>query len=305
MNNRIRILRTPVIEKNENNEFYVQDSLLQNLIEQFVFTLEKNISIDDLQALYNNLSTLKIDNRRIIYQLVSGIFKDNTVTGEYFLDDNVISVFPLKNNNILGRYIGINNNEYIANLYHELLHMSSTIRGRNKEIAFSGLSQVRTNNSIGVALDDGYTEVLLYRYFNVDKEYMSYDYEFIIVSLIEDILSKDKMTKLYFNGNLYGFVMELQKYNSKDNIIDFIVDMDCLYVLLDHIKKYRDDIVYYHNKISKFVLDTYRTMLLDSLCSKRICIEEYNIKLDECIEKLHMAFEVLDIDDIKVKRRLR
>lgn len=299
----MQILRTPLIKEHKNNVFEIDDKLLQELIDGFVMVLEKNICRNNLILLYNNLCTLKIESKRIIYELIAGVFKDNTVTGQYFLDDNIISILPLKDNNKLKNIVSVNTSEYIANLYHELFHMASTIKSWNKKIAFSGFSQVRTDDSIGVALDDGYTEILLYRYFNLDKEYMSYDYEVLIVSMLEDIISKDKMTELYFTANLHDFVIELEKYNSRDNIIKFIYDLDSLYVLEDHTKIYRKDIICYHNEIINFIMNTYRNKLKIDLYNNYINFDEYNSRLNNWMEKLNVAFETLELENIKARRR--
>lgn len=112
------------------------------------------------------------------------VFKDSTVTGQYYLDDNIVSVLPLKDRRLWNHFIGISTEEYISNLYHELLHMSSTILDKEKNIAFSGFSQ------------------------------------------IEEIITKEKMTNLYFNANLYELTRELQKYNTKENIEKFFEDLD-------------------------------------------------------------------------------
>lgn len=303
MSKKMSVLKTPLINENKNNEFKVDDKLLQELIDRFVMVLEKNISRDKLILLYNNLSTLKIESKRIIYEVIAGIFKNSTVTGEYYLDDNIISILPLEDSSKFKKFISMNASEYIANLYHELLHMASTIKSESGRVAFSGLSQVRTEDSIGVALDDGYTEILLYRYFDLDKEYMSYNYEVLIISLLEEIISKDRMTELYFTANLYDFVSELEKYNSRNNIIKFMNDLDSLYVLEDHTKIYRKDIIYYHNEITRFIVDTYRRKFKIDLYNKCIDFDEYNNRLNNIIEKLHMAFEALDLEEVKTRTR--
>jgi len=145
--------------------------------------------------------------------------------------------------------------------------------------------------------------MLLYRYFDLDREYMSYKYEVLIVSLLEEIISKYKMTELYFTANLYDFVKELEKYNSRDNIIKFMYDFDSIYVLEDYTKKYSEDIIYYHNEITKFIVNIYRTKLKIDFNNNCINFSQYNNKLDDCIEKLHSAFELLELDNIKIRRR--
>lgn len=294
----IDILRTPKIDIKKHIEFDTNDRVLKEMINTFVSVLEEKISKDNLRLLYNNMSTLKIENKSILLEQVLGIFKDNTTTGQYYLEDNVISILPLKDKNILGKYVGVEIEEYIVNLYHELLHMSSTVLDREKNMVFSGFSQIG-KVGIGIALDDAYTEILLYRYFNLDKEYMSYKYEVIITTLIEDIIGKDKMTDLYFKADLYGLVKKLETYNTKENIIEFIENLDSIYVLFDHSKRYRNDIIYYHNKIAQFLVDTY----LNKLKEKGLLKSEYNDKLDKYLNSIHLAFEELDISEVKVRKR--
>lgn len=294
----IDILRTPKIDIKKHIEFDTNDRVLKEMINTFVSVLEEKISKDNLRLLYNNMSTLKIENKSILLEQVLGIFKDNTTTGQYYLEDNVISILPLKDKNILGKYVGVEIEEYIVNLYHELLHMSSTVLDREKNIVFSGFSQIG-KVGIGIALDDAYTEILLYRYFNLDKEYMSYKYEVIITTLIEDIIGKDKMTNLYFKADLYELAKKLETYNTKENIIEFIENLDSIYVLCDHSKRYRNDIIYYHNKIAQFLVDTY----LNKLKEKGLLKSEYNDKLDKYLNSIHLAFEELNISEVKVRKR--
>lgn len=302
MGNKVEILRTPTIKKTEYKNFKTEDKLLGELIEYFTNILRNKLSQKNLLLFYKNISTLKIENKSIFWEVIPNLFKDNAVTGQYYLDDNIISIFPLANKSLLSKYIGIITEEYIANLYHELLHMSSTIVDKKNKIVFSGFSQIG-DIGIGIAVDDAYTEILLYRYFGLNKEYMSYDYEVIITSLLEQIITKEKMTNLYFNADLYGLTMELQKYNTKENIIKFLEDLDSIYTLQDHSKKYKKDIIYYHNEIAKFIVDTYLNKLKTYLAEGIITKEEYDIKLDKCINDIHTAFEKLELDIKKTRKK--
>ena len=182
----------------------------------------------------------------MLYGLIANILKKDT-SALYYLDENKISMFPL-NKKYFGYNISYNIQIFIEDLYHELLHMSSTIIDKENNIAFSGFSQIGKNIPIGVALDDGYTELLLYRMFDLNKEHIAYKYEVIISNLIEQIINQDKMSNLYFNANLYELVKELEKYNTKENIIKFLEDLDSVYVLEEQSKKYRKDKIFYHNE---------------------------------------------------------
>lgn len=300
MEKKIQIYKTPKINKTQYRKFKTEDKILQEIVDNFTFVLENNIQKENLQLFYNNISTLKVENRRIILETVLGLFKDNTITGMYYLDDNTISVLPLRSKNFLSKYIGTNTEEYITNICHELFHMSTTNIDKEKNIIFSGFAQIGKNN-IGIAIDDAYTEILLFRYFNLNREYMSYEYEVAITSLIEELVGD--MTILYFNANLYGLVEELQQYSTREAIIKFIEDLDSVYVLNDHSKKYQKDIIYYHNEISKFLVSTYINKLNSDIRKDKISDIEYNMKLDIFIDKIHNAFKKLEVDKKKTKIR--
>lgn len=177
--------------------------------------------------------------------------------------------------------------------------MSSTIVDKGGMV-FSGFSQI---GEIGIALDDAYTEMLLYRYFGLNKEYMSYDYEVIVTCLIKKIVEKDKMTNLYFCADLYGLVNELQKYNTRENIEKFLEDLDSIYALRDHSRKYKIDVIYYHNEISDFLVNTYLNKLNKNTVEGNFVKEENDGKLDRFLEHIHVAFEKLNIDKMKTRVR--
>lgn len=290
MNDRVDILKTPVIDRNiEYKPFKTTDEVLQKMIDTFTITIETNVQEDNLRLFKSNISTLKVANKGILLEQILGLFKDNTVTGLYYLEDNMISVLPLQNKQILNKYLSISTEEYIANLYHELLHMASTVIDGN--MIFSGFSQIG-NTNVGIAIDDAYTEILLYRYFSLSQKYLSYDYEVTITTLIEEIIGQNKMTNLYFNANLYDLVRALEKYNTKENIFTFLENLDSIYVLRDHSKKYRKDVIYYHNEIANFLVNTYVNKLRYDYREKR----EYDYKLDTFLNSIHMAFKLLEVE---------
>lgn len=299
MESKIEILKTPNIVKKEYVKFKTEDTILQETVDNFTFVLERELSKENLKLFYNNISTLKIDYKSILQEIKYNLFKKNIVTGYYFLAENVISILPLNKK----KHLNISIEEYIANICHELLHMSSTYVDEERKISFSGLCQISDNSSIGLAIDDAYTEILAYRYFNLNKKYMSYDYEIIITTLIEEIIGKDTMTSLYFNADLHNFVLELQKYNTKENIIKFLDDLDSIYALRDHGMGYKKDIIYYHNEISNFIVNTYINKLKENLIKGIITKKEYDIILDKCTKDIHEAFNKLEI--VKTKKHTR
>ena len=63
-------------------------------------------------------------------------------------------------------FMGITKEEHDAIVCHELLHTASTLPGYYNGINFSGFCQTSEDYSIGTAIDEGYTDLLLYRLFN-------------------------------------------------------------------------------------------------------------------------------------------
>lgn len=298
MKEKIEILKTPNVILKEYKKFQTDDKVLEEIINSFIYVLERDISRNNLILFYNNISTLTVDNKIIVDSLKSNIFNRSIVVGYYLIEENIISVLPLGKR----KYLNVSTEEYVVNVCHELLHMSSSVVDEEKRRSFSGLSQISDNDEIGIAIDDAYTEILAYRYFNLNPEYMSYDYEIIITTLIENIIGKDDMTNFYFNANLYDFVIGLEKYNNRDNILKFLEDLDSIYVLRDRKGNYKKDIIYYHNEITNFIVKIYQNKLSEDLLNGIITLEEYNITLDNCLNNLHVAFNKLNINK-KVKRR--
>lgn len=299
METKIEILKTPNIIKKVHTKFKTDDKVLEEIINNFTYVLERNLSRENLVLFYNNLSTLKVDNKIVLDSLKTNIFNKNIIVGYYLLDENIISILPLGKS----KHLNVSIEVYIVNVCHELLHMSSSIVDKENRISFSGFSQIRDDNETGIALDDAYTEILAYRYFNLNEEFMSYDYEIIITTLIEEIVGIEKMTNLYFNANLYDLVSVLQKYSSRDSIIKFLDDLESIYVLRDKKVGYKKDIIYYHNEITNFIVETYQNKLKYDLTNKIINIEEYNKSLDNCLNNLHLAFDKLNV--VKNKKRNR
>lgn len=298
-------IKPTIINKiNPNNkEFKNNNPIIKELIDIFIKTLEDNLPEYYLTTMYNNLSTLRIGHKHIFRKIISEILSDNIITGEYYMYENIINILPIVNKNIITKYIGISKKEYIVNLYHELLHMSSTIIDEYNQIAYSGFYQTNKgdNEEIGYALDDTYTDMLLYRLFNVDHDFMSYQYEMEIVKILEEILSQEKMTNLYFNANLYELVSILEKYHNKESIIDFITDLDEIYNLQDHSKKNKSNIIRCHHRIMNFLTELYFNKLKEDILSNNLNKEEYLYKLNNYLNIINNQYIILDLEEDKLK----
>jgi len=304
MKKQYEIKPTIINKLNPNNkEFKTNNPIIKELIDIFIKTLEDNISKHNLTTMYNNLSTLKIEHKHILIKLISGIVTDYLMTGGYFLSENSINILPINNKFIITKYIGISMEEYIINLYHELLHMSSTIIDENNKIAYSGFYQTNKDDSeeIGFALDDAYTDILLYRLFNVSDKHISYQYEIEVTKILEEIVSEYLMINLYFNANLYELVSILERYHNKKNIINFIIDLDEINVLQEHSKKNKSSIFRCHHRIMNFITELYFNKLKEDILFNNLNKEEYLNKINNYLNIINNQYFILGLEEDKSK----
>ena len=141
---------------------------------------------------------------------------------------------------------------------------------------FCGFYQNSGTYDIGNGINEGYTELLARRYFEKDSGY--YDDEVILASLIEELITKDKMEQLYFYADLKGLITQLNQYADKSSVNRFILNFDSycykpndktLIDLLNFIKKAHENKVLKDNK----------------LLNKDILIKEYNDKITSLIKE--------------------
>ncbi|MBR1386733.1 MAG: hypothetical protein IJ568_07880 [Bacilli bacterium] len=194
-------------------------------LEHFYNIMINNFNKEDLVLLNYNIKTLVINYSSLKFESFNAHAK---IKGIYNSEHNIIKI----------------SKDYIdESIYHEFLHMASSYFTKDR-IDHSGLSQTRiTKNdfiNIGSTLNEGYTEVLNKRYFQ-DELYTSvYPFESFISELIEEIIGKRKMEKMYLSADLNGFINELSKYDDKENVIDLIKSLDILYCDLPNDLKYEN-----------------------------------------------------------------
>lgn len=120
---------------------------------------------------------------------------------------------------------------------HEVLHMFSTmydeivaIYDSKNKIILSGFSQTKGSVSIGKGINEGYTELLASRIFNKNGKVNCYHKEVKIARLLELFFDDSKdMSNMYFSCDLPGLIHHLEAFASRDEIMNFIQDVDCLY----------------------------------------------------------------------------
>ncbi len=177
------------------------EETMQKEIDKFLEILEKNFKPKDLTFFFRNIESLdfqKIEDK-----------KDNTLA-YYTAKDNKITFIKDFNSNTI---------------IHELFHMASSYYEKDQDISYIGFRQKGKDLDIGIGLNEGYTEVLANRYSNINES-RSYIHEKKYAKILEDIIGKDLMQSLYLQANLKGLINELTKYQTGENIRQFLQNMD-------------------------------------------------------------------------------
>ena len=146
-----------------------------------------------------------------------------------------------------------------ATIFHELLHAATTIVKKNS--IHSGFAFYSDTTSLGVGINEGYTEFLVERLFGY-KNKNEYNIQKEVVKLVEDIIGRKKMMRFYFSSSLELLIKELQKYISLSDITCLITLIDKIYNS-DYKKIKRDDIVELERLIVTIYSSKYKTMLLN------------------------------------------
>lgn len=287
----VTIEEKPKIIRN-NNEMditEIEKKPFGNKIINFYDVLSNNFDDNDLNNFYNNINTLKIYEKS--FKLINFILGKGR-EGLYE---------PVRNKLCVSKECKDD-----TTIYHELFHMSSSFV--KDKLICSGFAQMNNkshNKTVGVGINEGYTELLTSRYFNNGKT-NTYFEQTIICDNLERIVGKDKMKSLYLNGDLCGLVMELNKYISEEEIIGFIYYSD---FITNHLKGNSINIealLQCMKYINIFLINAYHKKLEKSLKEKSISLknglEKYilflkNIRTDIMIRRTN--YKVLDIEELE------
>ena len=187
-------------------------------IVNFIEKIEQVFPKEYLTIFINNINELNFKNSNFLLSNIIGAGTAISV-GEYGVKNNKIKVANYKSE---------------LPLYHELFHMASSVYKNG--VRYSGFRIVPKNifNSIGVGINEGYTELLTERYFGSDY-FLSKGYKYLkgISERLEEIVGKEKMEYYYLTANLKGLIDELSKYTDLSMISKFISDTDCIIQLMD------------------------------------------------------------------------
>jgi hypothetical protein len=220
----------------------------------FIKTIDDKLSYVNPSLLNQNLKTFNIKEKCKIYFKM--LHMGNAIA-TYESDGNIAYV---------------RKNKFIHCIFHEFFHMASTYSEEEK--CYCGFAQYykESKNDIGCGLNEGYTSLLTERYF---KDYYiedGYENERIIASMVEKIIGKEYMEKMYFEANLKEIVEGLKKYSSEEEAIEFIVDVDFINMAMQKNNPFFDEIIKKRlTKINNYLSQCY---------SKKMIIEYQNQKID-------------------------
>ncbi len=126
-------------------------------------------------------------------------------------------------------------------IFHELIHMAG--HGFSATHWICGFHQRKKAMSkndnekiydIGIALDEGYVQLLTERYFSDKGIKRGYGLFVDVARYIEALVGRKKMESMYFKADLIGLVNCLSKYASRCEVLTLLVDLDYIYGALKH-----------------------------------------------------------------------
>ncbi len=274
----IKIYTTPILVRQSVKEDFTNiDIKYRKQVEDFYRILSLNVKTEYLNAFFNNIKNVRIKKSVLI-----GLFYSAIHDGTYASYDITKNKIFLYQEELSG-----------VDFYHELLHLSSSIRNPKNNMYYCGFSQNSSKTTLGNAINEGYTEYLCSNIFEVDND-SYYQYEMIVAKLLEMIVGKNNMQKLYFNADLYNLVNLLTNVNTLLRIKNFLFKTDYILDKRDSSNtKINEKVIRYMFDVNFFLIETYRNLLLKIYENKKISINELFYSYKQFMENINM---LLDID---------
>lgn len=210
---------------------YYEEIFGTNISEELKDIFNKFINYVDYQNIEYclvNLSSLKIDKRKNIKEILFDFAKLSLTSGYYDTKDNKITII-FNNKNVLS---------------HEFLHMASTSYFDHRLCGFHIITDFyddMTSRDMGVGLNEGYTELLNSRIFSSNKKSNAYKLNVEIAKLIECFFDSPKeMEYAYFHSNISAVYDAICKYSNREEFFYIIKTLDSLtrYFVPTDIKEY-------------------------------------------------------------------
>ncbi len=225
---------------------------LNNMVNNFYYTLDNKIEDSNLNLLKYNIGNLKIENKKIKPFSLSNIF----VRGDY---------------NTYSNTIRLNDMTDVTTFNHEMLHMATSFYDSGNEIAYTGFCQEKRRYALGYSINEGYTELQNLRIFYDEDNDAEYEYDMIIAFLIERIVGRTKMERLFFNADLLGLAKELIRYYEGREAVKFITYLDDFHDIRYYIKLVKkENIIAKLDFINSFLIRTYTEKLKGEVDSGKI-----------------------------------
>ena len=201
----IKIYTTPILVRQSVKEDFTNiDIKYRKQVEDFYRILSLNVKTEYLNAFFNNIKNVRIKKSVLI-----GLFYSTIHDGTYASYDITKNKIFLYQEELSG-----------VDFYHELLHLSSSIRNPKNNMYYCGFSQNSSKTTLGNAINEGYTEYLCSNIFEVDND-SYYQYEMIVAKLLEMIVGKNNMLKQPEFNNVDKVKKIFDKFESPE-VIDFI-----------------------------------------------------------------------------------
>jgi hypothetical protein len=178
------------------------------------------------------------------------------------------------------------------------------------KLYYCGFAIYDKDKAYGVGLNEGYTQLMTERYFENDrtlnflrKNYgvrntknvvgNSYSLQTLIAYKVEQIIGKDKMENLYLNANPYGLRDELMKYASKEEINNFIINLDFLHYNIADVFRFSVNskkIYKAYVQICAFLFNCYRKKIVLEHGRYYVYRKEFEKEYINDLEKVYDAF---------------
>lgn len=179
----------------------------EDMISDFEEKISQEAPYVDLDNFHKNLESLTVSGYNFFfYNYMSG----KRVKGSYSLINNEIFIDKKGTLRVFG---------------HELLHVASSVIDGDEYKSGFHYANIKERIHLGKYFNEGYTEVLADRYLGL-RTNPAYAKDKVFAALIEDVVGKQTMERLYFKADIKGLFSELLKYTSEDKLVQFFKDVE-------------------------------------------------------------------------------
>ena len=193
---------TKEVDQEGNYDFGNYNEIIKEFIEGF----KKQFSKEETSKMMNRLNSLKIMERwnkfdTTLYHIALGYYNSekNTIMIERYQSEDFVE-------------------DTKQTLLHELFHMAST-----KKVGDLSVTGFEVPGEIGLAFNEGYTDLITKRTFSNDKGMNNNEF---LAAGIENLIGKEELKHYFINADFNGLIKELSKYTTREEAIKLIYAMD-------------------------------------------------------------------------------